>query len=141
MNSVLISGGNKRERKIAEDVIVWCIGKLMPRMKTLDIEVEFENLKKEGAYGFCLEGDNNREFIITINRGMNLLDLVSTICHEMVHVKQYARRELRSVNGNVMWKKKVYNNVDYDNAPWEKQAFKMETNLTAQAMVSVDFNV
>ena len=38
-------------------------------------------------------GDNNREFYIEIDKKLNLKEMVLTICHEMVHVKQYARNE------------------------------------------------
>jgi len=131
MNNVICVGGRKKEREIAHDVVAWCINKMMPRMKTLDIEVEFEKLD---VFGYCALGDTNREFTLSIQKGLSLYELVSTICHEMVHVKQYARKELRYVKGATMWKKKSYVNVDYNDAPWEKEAFGLEDKLAAECL-------
>ena len=38
--------------------------------------------------------DDNRTFIIEINKDIGIKELVTTVCHEMVHVKQYARNEM-----------------------------------------------
>ena len=40
MNLVAVEGGNKTQREICEKVVHYMIGKLMPRMRTLDIEVQ-----------------------------------------------------------------------------------------------------
>ena len=131
-NFVAIVGSTKDKREVANKVVHWCIEKMMPRMKTLEIVVNLKDLKGQ-AYGYCMEGDNNREFELEIDKNLNLYDLVSTICHEMVHVKQYARRELRcDRDGNQMWKKGKYNNVQYADAPWEKEAFKLERGLALE---------
>lgn len=138
-NLIYISGGKKTERAIAEETVHWCLKKLVPRIRTLDINVEF---RKIDAYGYCMEEDNRgREFTITIQKGLGLFDLVSTICHEMVHLKQYARRELRNVNGNTMWKTKAYNTVDYMDAPWEKEAYKLETILALECFSTLSVKV
>jgi hypothetical protein len=129
MNDITSMGGRKKEREIAESAVKWCISKMMPRMKTLDINISFEKIP---AYGYCMEEDSNRQFTLTIQKGLSLYDLISTVCHEMVHVKQYARKELRNVNGNTMWKKKSYNSVDYWDAPWEKEAFRLEESLALE---------
>jgi len=128
MNIVSVSGGKKSEREIVEKVVGWCINHMMPRMKTLYIEV---SLAKIDAYGYCMEEDNNREFSLEIRKGMGLYDLVSTVCHEMVHVKQYAKREMRrDKHGQMMWKKsRVADSTSYDDLPWEKEAFRTEREL------------
>ena len=38
--------------------------------------------------------DDNRTFEIEINKDIGIKELVTTVCHEMVHVKQYARNEM-----------------------------------------------
>ena len=38
--------------------------------------------------------EDNRTFEIEINKDIGIKELVTTICHEMVHVKQYARNEM-----------------------------------------------
>ena len=59
MNYVEVSGGTKKQRTLTEDVVFWCIEKMMPRMKTLEIEIQLSKLE-EGRYGFCMEQDRNR---------------------------------------------------------------------------------
>lgn len=138
MNQVYVSGGRKKEREMVEKVVVWTINKLMPRMRTLYIETE---IKKIDVYGYCMEEDDNRTFTLTINKGLNLYDLVSTIIHEMIHVKQYARKELYNRHGKVMWKRKDYTGVNYADTPWEKEAYKLEKMLAVECFKEVDFFV
>ena len=45
------NGGLKKERKMAEDVMWFCLEVLMPRMRKLDIELKFTKTMNEGAYG------------------------------------------------------------------------------------------
>ena len=138
MNEVIVVGGKKKERELAEEVVAWSIKKLMPRMKTLDITISFENID---AYGYCMEEDTNRQFTLTIQKGMSFFDMVSTIVHEMIHVKQYARRELRNVNGRTMWKKKDHSNTDYFDAPWEKEAYKLEKPYSLECFMELEFKL
>jgi len=138
MNQVYVSGGRKKEREMVEKVVVWTINKLMPRMRTLYIETE---IKKIDVYGYCMEEDDNRTFTLTINKGLNLYDLVSTIIHEMIHVKQYARKELYNRHGKVMWKRKDYTGVNYVDTPWEKEAYKLEKMLAIECFKELDFFV
>ena len=45
MNLIYTIGGNKKQRELVSDVAYFCIDKLMPRMKTLDVEIQINNLK------------------------------------------------------------------------------------------------
>ena len=129
-NFVGVIGSTKDKREIVEKAVAWCINEMMPRMKTLEIIVNLKDLKGK-AYGYCMEGDTNREFELEIDKKLSLYDLVSTVCHEMVHVKQYARRELRCDKmGNTLWKKRgQFNETPYEECPWEIEAFKLEKGL------------
>ena len=108
------------------------IGKLMPRMRTLDIEVQLKNLTGD-AVGFCMMEENNRQFTIEADRKLGIKELVTTICHEMIHVKQYARKEMDDWNGVGLarWKGKTFNaaNTNYYNLPWEKSCIVFKTNM------------
>ena len=138
LNIVEIVGGKKKERELALEVVNWCIKKMMPRMKTLEIVVSFENIE---AYGYCMEEDTNREFTLTIRKGLPIQELIGTIVHEMIHVKQYARKELRNVNGRTMWKKKDHSDTPYMDSPWEKEAYKLEKPYTLECFLSLNFSV
>lgn len=66
-------------------------------------------------------------------------EMLSTLCHEMVHVKQYLRKELI---GN-KWKGKVHKTAERDpfefNSPWEKEAYSLEDKLFKKMQKNVDF--
>ena len=133
MNFVSAKGGKKHQRDIAITTVHQMIAELLPRFRTLDIEVVFRTFKKEeGAVGFCGMTDNNRTFEIEIDKKMGINELVTTICHEMVHVKQYARNEMNDgiVKGRARWKTKfIAEDTNYWDLPWEKEAYRMEKKL------------
>lgn len=137
MNEISVSGGKVKEREIVEAAVQWCIKKMMPRLRTLDIEVTIKNLDQ--AMGYCLEGETNRQFELEIKKGMSLYDLISTVCHEMVHVKQYAKGELRyKASGVQQWKAKIVSDkTEYMDLPWEKEAFKLERGLAIQCFEEI----
>ena len=125
--TIRITGGTKNQKKYARSMVKFCIKTLMPRMKTLDITVKLTS--PDGAYGYCLELDDNRSFEIEVDRRLRLRTLLETVAHEMVHVKQYARRELHPVHDT--WCGKTYNpkKVSYWDLPWEIEAHGREVGL------------
>ena len=142
MNIVEVTGGKAKERELVEATVNWCIKKMMPRMRTLDIEVTLRNI--DSAYGYCLEGSTNREFELDIRKGLSLFDLVSTVCHEMVHVKQYARGELgHRSDGSQKWKAKpnLPRETHYMATPWEKEAYEKEAGLAIECFTEVTFSL
>lgn len=139
MNTVWITGGKAKEREIAEHTVYFCINKLMPRVRSLDIEVK---LTKCDAYGYCLNTDNRKTFELEIRKGLSIYDLISTICHEMVHVKQYFRKELSDAGLRKKWKSKtVSEKVEYEDQPWEKEAFKLEEELALECFKQMEVNI
>ena len=125
--TISIQGGTKNQKKYARSMVKFCIKTLMPRMKTLDITVKLKNTN--GAMGYCLELDDNRTFEIEADKKLRLRKLLETIAHEMVHVKQYARRELHPVTDT--WCGKTYNpkKISYWDLPWEIEAHGREVGL------------
>ena len=125
--TISIQGGTKNQKKYARSMVKFCIKTLMPRMKTLDITVKLKNPK--GAMGYCLELDDNRTFEIEADKKLRLRKLLETIAHEMVHVKQYARRELHPVHNT--WCGKTINpkKTSYWDLPWEIEAHGREIGL------------
>jgi hypothetical protein len=137
MNYIEVSGGNRAERDIVEHAVHWCASKMMPRMRTLDIEVKIKKL--DDAYGYCL-CDDKRTFQIDIKKGLTLYELITTVCHEMIHVKQYATGELKEVEYGAKWKgRRFSDDIAYSKLPWEKQAFKLEKELTFKCFEEISF--
>ena len=125
--TIRVKGGTKSQQKYTRSMVKFCIKTLMPRMKTLDITVRLKS--PNGAMGYCLELDDNRTFEIEVDRKLRMRKLLETIAHEMVHVKQYARRELHPVHDT--WCGKTYNpeKVSYWDLPWEIEAHGREVGL------------
>jgi len=125
---VSVKGGSKSQKLHTKKMVEFCAKTMMPRMKNLDITVNL--CKPDGALGYCLELDNNREFEIEIDRGQSLRKLLETVAHEMVHVKQYARRELNAnIDGCWMGKTVDPKKTNYWDLPWEIEAHGRETGL------------
>ncbi len=60
------------------------------------------------------------------------------LAHEMIHVKQYAKRELILLNKQqVIWKgrKHYYQQANLQKAPWEREAYKNDNLLARRVKV------
>ena len=130
---VRVTGGSKFQREIVHKVIEWTIKRLkLSRMSSLDIHVILRKLR--GVDGFCsTEDDSKRTFIIEAHKTLGLRQLIMTLIHEMVHVKQFARNEMDDfpINGRQRWKSgTVSKNVSYYDMPWEKEAMRLQEKLT-----------
>ena len=112
------------------------LGKRMAKNILVEIKLTKELKQKEQAYGFCHITDDDldrpREFMIELDTSMkNSFDQILTwLAHEMVHLKQFVRGELFDYEtGRVQWKKRMYGNVHYEDQPWEREAYRLETKL------------
>ena len=135
------TGGLKKERELAEDVMWFCLETLMPRMRKLSIELEFTKTMNEGAYGYAYMGDDKKDLVIQIDhklgRTEGLDKLIETICHEMVHIWQFATGRLKDTSQGEykqLWKCKDgkyrnYTKTSYDRQPWETEAYALEGKL------------
>ena len=102
----------------------------------LDIKLTKNLKKKEQAYGYCHITDDNlnkpREFMIELDTSMihSFDQILIWLAHEMVHLKQFVRKELYDYEtGKVQWKKRMYGNVNYEDQPWEKGAYRLEEKI------------
>lgn len=137
MNLVTVTGGKKSQRESVESMAHYVINKLMPRMRTLDIEIEIKDFGYDTSCGYCLpaghaSGTSPRDFEIEINKDLELRTMLETIAHEMVHVKQYARNELKQLDADThRWMGDTVSDddVEYWDLPWEVEAHGRETGL------------
>lgn len=89
-------------------------------------------LKEEGINGFVYpHGD--KEIFLGLESRLSAPDICLTLAHEMVHVKQYAKGQLkqrpkRSGKVEHIWMGKV-NKESYYDCPWELEAFSRERVL------------
>jgi hypothetical protein len=68
------------------DAIAYGQTKLFPHES--DVFINIEAIRKQGVCGDCMFEDDN-EFTIRLNKSLSLSDLITTVLHELVHVKQY----------------------------------------------------
>ena len=132
-----ITGGAKYQQEYAKSVIEFCVGKLMPRMSSLEINLHIKDLGKSDALGYAIPSDEAdsarpREFDLELHKHQKLRDFLTTLAHEMVHVKQFARGELYESTrlGRHRWQGEwLKNEPDYWDQPWEIEAHGRETGL------------
>lgn len=148
MNIVITGMAGKRKQKaLLQEAAEFFAAQLMdPRMVrnlTLDIEV-YKNLDVEGE---CVDEDgvrNPRWFTIGL-KSVDINEMIKTLGHEMVHVKQHAKNELQTghavaARGGLkiyskwmgeIWKPKGKEDAYFD-APWEIEAYGREVGLYAK---------
>ena len=138
-----IKGAGSRHAKILTEAIKFYADILMdPRMvRNLTIDLEVGKLDVDGE---CVDEDgtrNPRWFTINLKK-QSIDEMVKTLGHEMVHVKQHAKNELQSgvmipTRGGLKmtsrWKGEIWkpkrNEHHYFDAPWEVEAYGREVGL------------
>jgi hypothetical protein len=118
---IFVDGGSKRQREMAFQAASFAWMQLMPRIKKCVVNIELKKMK--GYHGTCLDiGD--RDYVIEVDKKLSLGDdFLTTIFHEMVHVKQYVRKELFSECNFYDTRE------EYLNLPWEIEAYKVQEEL------------
>jgi hypothetical protein len=118
-------------KRLCEDVVTWFIAKYLPRHK-IEIEVLHRGLKREGVVGWASVTDCDwkpRSFLVEIQSGLNPKDYIICICHELQHILQHIRGDLRDKRGIRCWKGIDCSGLDYENSPWEIEAHQREQEL------------
>jgi len=124
MINISIRGtSSPRKRKLIREAAKFAIGRLMPRKQNLFVDIVLNKIPD--ADGFCTHIDKD-VFEIELRRNMNTEDLLTTIFHEFIHVKQYSRGELKDLPdkyGYASWKRGRIWSYDSLNSPWEVEAY------------------
>lgn len=126
MNIVTAWGGTAKQRNLAEDIGYFCIEKLMPRMKTLDICIDFDIGDGEVADGYCY-AETKREIIIQIDPKLKGDDFKTALMHELVHAKQFAKGEL-----DINHRANYTTVAEYLDLWYEKEAYELQEVLLKQ---------
>tara|TARA_X000001036_G_scaffold148436_2_gene141113 strand:- start:208 stop:591 length:384 start_codon:yes stop_codon:yes gene_type:complete len=110
----------KRQRTI-EDALWFAKSYLLPRHKIDEIDIEsWKNLPHDGD---CYDVDD-RSFIIRVNKDLSKKDLLATIFHEFVHIKQHIKKEFGDDVFGISNEE-----VAYMDRPYEIEAFKLERKM------------
>ncbi len=121
---------------------------LLPKRTVECLNVEVILNPKLKDYGYCMsDGDDRspKEFQIELQTGRDRteVDILQTLAHEMVHLKQYAKNELKAslaikqvsdgLSFGTTWMGEVYefkkSQHGYWDAPWEIEAYGRELGM------------
>lgn len=111
-----IRGGKKSERALVEKAFWFAVDELMPRKRKLEIDICLKNLDDD-VVGWHLYLDKY-DHAIEIQKGLETDDLLMTVFHEMVHVRQSEKGQFKDED-----------NIPYRKKPSEKEAYKLQKVL------------
>lgn len=154
---IKVSGGNKKQRKNVESLVRFCASKMMSKRLADGINLKVclsrTYTKKNGDYGCCEWQDDYlrpKEFKIWVDSAQDPRQFYSTVAHEMVHLKQFAKGELTDLMGvsKIKWTTnsgKEYYDFDreddeYWDLPWEIEARGREEGLVVRWIDAEDIN-
>ena len=115
---ILVTGGRAKKRQNIYRAAIFAWNYLMPRISKCDVYIEIKKLA--GAHGYCLELDK-REYEIEIDQRLKGDILITTVFHEMIHVRQGVRKQYQNIN-NASYK--TYD--EYMKLPWEIEAYQLQ---------------
>ena len=135
-----VSGSNKTVRKLVKTAAWWYAEKLMGKrlIAGLDININLKKtlLDKDGHEGTAIWEDESirpKEFTIVLDSGCAIRNILITLAHEMVHVKQWAKGEMYEYveRDMVRFNNTKFNmsNINYWDYPWEIEAFGRQLGL------------
>lgn len=133
--------GRIRHKKQVQLMCENILHQLMPRTtKDVDITVRFVNMCDGQIAGDCY-GDHEEVTITIARKSYNYTysfnEQMLTLCHELVHAKQFIKREL-SGRGYV-WKGVDMSQItETKNQPWEQEAYELENKLYEQYISSFE---
>ncbi len=121
---IFVDGGSRKQRELTFDIASFAWMKLMPRIRKCTVNFKLKKLKV--YHGTCLDiGD--REFDIEVEKRLSLGDdFITTIFHEMTHVKQLVYREFFTECNF------YESREEYLNLPWEVEAYAKQEELLEQ---------
>jgi len=125
-----------KKRSHIENIIRFCVLEMLNEKDWTGLEIEV-NVTKSTADGFCEYSDTNfspKSFILEINKDLEGEELTKTVIHEMVHVKQYVKGQLKERYNPVhhhLWHKEmiIVNDDNFYSVPWEVEARELEQIL------------
>lgn len=126
MIDIIITGTqSKKLRADLTEACMFYMKKLGFRKRKRVLEI-FINIGHFEEYGLCEFNDDYYwpEFNIHINRDYGYDEMLKTLAHEIVHTKQFLRKELKQIGEQLYWMGEPSNNEE-----WETEAYIREEQL------------
>lgn len=132
-----IIGGTEQEKAIVEDAFWFSIKKLMPRKKNLDVEITITDMEGDvdGYHAYIDRGQHQLE----LQSDLIEEDLATVVFHEMVHVRQTERGQMKDRGIIKVWEDVEYISMfsttdEYMSLPWEAEAYELQEKLYNEYM-------
>jgi len=111
---------------------------ISPKMlQQIHLKIKFDSKLEEYGYASVKQHASlkkRRHYLIEINPHIGARDILDTLAHEMVHIKQYVYGETNE--SLTRWKgQMISEDVDYFNHPWEIEAYGMSRGLFTKFVV------
>ncbi|WP_300422831.1 hypothetical protein [uncultured Hyphomonas sp.] len=135
-----VKGSNKAVRKLVE-IAAWyyaekLMGKRLINNLEINIKLKKDMFEKDNTEGTAIWEDESywpKEFTIELDCDTKVRNILITLAHEMVHIKQWAKGEMYEYAepGKVRFMKTKYdmNDLNYWDFPWEIEAFGRQLGL------------
>jgi len=134
MSATITFCGYNRRTRLARPAVEWFVSTFLPRHHLI-IDILDKGLNREGLYGSCSICDNNhrpREFLIEMNNTIDDDLYLTTLFHEMIHVKQRVLGEYKTKYQKDFWFGKLIDpDTNYRDLPYEVEAHQLEESVTA----------
>jgi hypothetical protein len=133
----------KRREPLCIDIVEWFYYRNLTDY-TLEIIIEHKNLKKDEVYGYCdvspyeENPKTPRSFLIEIEKTLKTDDYIKIILHELYHVFQFCKGDLRLRDKGRYWKGNLIENLDYEEQPHEIEANEYELKLYHEFLTFLD---
>ena len=130
---ISVSGGRVKQRELVSSIdSIMAPIILGPRLARV-VELDYHIVSNLDDFGDCEWMDDNirpREFCIQIRKEQSYSQMILTVVHEMVHVRQMARSELYEIfrpRQMQVWKgKRLKKSIPYSKQPWEREAYRLQ---------------
>lgn len=106
------------------DLVVITNDKAITKFDTNDLELQA-----------ILQADPDRHrYRLTYHSRVGAANMLPILCHEMIHLKQHDKGELKLVKGGAIWKGTFYDKeIPYFERPWEIEANDNMTKIEKKA--------
>ena len=122
---IYVESGTHKLQRLAYCVLEYCYDELI---STYDTNINVYLTKPDdGLAGWCVYDEG--EFEIEVDESLPREEFIKTICHEMVHVKQYLKGELVEERCKRIWKGVDHTSDSHFDYPWEIEAYELEEVL------------
>jgi hypothetical protein len=127
----------KRHRRLCKAAVRWFMSKYLAR-HSIELSVVHRGLLCEGVYGWCTVEDCDyrpRSFLVEVHNQLDVENYLSTLFHELWHVYQFVKGDLRDKRSKRYWKGSLIDDCDYEDDPSEIEAHSMEIILTQEYLL------